>query len=233
MPKPQRISGIYKITCTQTRKFYIGSAVYVKSRWALHRMKLRKNIHDNKHLQRAFNKHGEQSFIFEIIESCPKDILIEREQHYIDTLKPKFNIARIAGNTLGCKHTEEVKQFLRNKFKGRTPSNKGVPHKESTKELLRQAWIRRKATPKDQIKENERRLKISKSLKGKLKSEEHKNNLKGIPMPQHVRDILYVANVGRKHTQASIEKMSAAQKVEITKRKRDSFGRILPKTSLA
>jgi group I intron endonuclease len=51
--------------------------------------------------------------IFSIIEYCPKDKLIEREQYWIDTLKPEFNICKIAGFTLGVKYSEKAKRNLR------------------------------------------------------------------------------------------------------------------------
>lgn len=36
------------------------------------------------------------------------NILLEREQYYIDTLNPEYNILKIAGSRLGVKHTLEV-----------------------------------------------------------------------------------------------------------------------------
>ena len=43
----------------------------------------------------------------EIIEYCEKSDLIKKEQYYIDLLKPEYNILKIAGSSLGFKHTEE------------------------------------------------------------------------------------------------------------------------------
>lgn len=39
---------------------------------------------------------------------CEIDKLIEREQYYIDTLLPLYNILKTAGNSLGYKHSEEA-----------------------------------------------------------------------------------------------------------------------------
>jgi len=33
--------------------------------------------------------------------------LISKEQYYLDNLKPEYNIAQVAGSTLGYKHTDE------------------------------------------------------------------------------------------------------------------------------
>jgi group I intron endonuclease len=81
-----RISGIYKIVNIKNDKFYIGSAVDINRRWKCHRRCLKNGNHENIHLQRAYNKYGEESFVYEIVEKTP-DILL-REQHYLDMLKP-------------------------------------------------------------------------------------------------------------------------------------------------
>jgi hypothetical protein len=44
----------------------------------------------------------------EILEYCEgKELLLSREQYYLDNLKPQYNIVETAGSTLGYKHTEE------------------------------------------------------------------------------------------------------------------------------
>lgn len=94
-------SGIYKIICVVNNKIYIGSAVNLDRRWKRHLNELKNNYHANIILQNAFNKHGLESFNFEIIEIVD-DVckLFEREQYYLDTLKPfgkyGFNIKTIA-----------------------------------------------------------------------------------------------------------------------------------------
>jgi group I intron endonuclease len=71
-------TGVYKITCLQNNKIYIGSASSIKNssrtkigfyfRWSLHIRDLEKNVHRNKYLQNSWNKYGSDNFIFEIIE---------------------------------------------------------------------------------------------------------------------------------------------------------------------
>lgn len=88
------MTGIYKITCTSNNKVYIGQSVSIKRRWRDHLMALRKNGHYNPKLQRAYNKYGENSFTFEILELCPKEKLNEREKFYIqlfDSQNKGFN----------------------------------------------------------------------------------------------------------------------------------------------
>ncbi len=92
--------GIYKITCTTTGKFYIGSAVDLCHRRAQHLYALRNNQHHTQHLQNAWNKYGEEAFTFEVLELVLPVFQVEREQYWLDTLKPfdkrGFNINRTA-----------------------------------------------------------------------------------------------------------------------------------------
>ncbi len=78
--------GIYKIFNTITKKLYIGSSENIKQRWQKHKALLRYNKHDNYYLQNAWNKYGEDSFEFSIIEECSLSDLLNKEQYYLDTL---------------------------------------------------------------------------------------------------------------------------------------------------
>jgi len=80
--------GIYKIVNRVNGKYYLGSSVNIKKRWKTHRCDLRHNRHHCIHLQRAWNKYGEKSFIFEIVEEVNKKILLEKEQYHLDTYTP-------------------------------------------------------------------------------------------------------------------------------------------------
>lgn len=51
--------GIYCIENIQTGKKYIGQQVNIRSRWYQHRNELRRGIHCNDYLQKAWNKYGE------------------------------------------------------------------------------------------------------------------------------------------------------------------------------
>jgi group I intron endonuclease len=112
-------SGIYKILNIKNNKFYIGSAVNLIKRKNQHFSNLRHCIHPNIHLQRSFTKHGQSSFQFIILERCDKSILIKREQFYIDTLNPTYNICRIAGSCLGTSPSLTTRLKISIKSKGR------------------------------------------------------------------------------------------------------------------
>jgi group I intron endonuclease len=107
---------IYKIEILNTNKFYIGSAVNFKARKRIHLHQFRNNKHANKYMQRIFNKHGEDIFLFSIVEfDIAPEKLIEREQYFIDFLKPDLNLCRVAGSRLGQKLSAEQKENLKGK----------------------------------------------------------------------------------------------------------------------
>lgn len=85
-------SGIYCIVNTGNQKKYVGSSKNIYQRLQKHRAYLRKNMHENKKLQNSWNKHGENTFQYYVLEFCPEEQLIEHEQFYIDTIKPWYNI---------------------------------------------------------------------------------------------------------------------------------------------
>lgn len=100
---------VYKISNIKNGKFYIGSTVEPKKRQNNHFTALRYNKHYNKKLQNSWNKYGEDSFKFEIIEISDEINILKREQYYIDILNPNYNICPIAYSTLGRKATKETK----------------------------------------------------------------------------------------------------------------------------
>jgi len=79
-------SGVYKITNKVNGKIYIGSAKLFKVRANRHISSLKKNKHQNKHLQASFNKYGEGAFLFEVLEVVlgDKTARTTKEQEYID-----------------------------------------------------------------------------------------------------------------------------------------------------
>lgn len=111
-------SGIYAIINTVNDKIYIGSAKDLKIRWRVHKNELNRDDHDNIILQRAWNKYGQFSFIFTVLEYCEPEKLIEREQYWLDLFKcyapdDGYNICINAVSRLGTKFNEESKQKMR------------------------------------------------------------------------------------------------------------------------
>lgn len=110
--------GVYIINNSIDSKCYVGSSIDIKDRWNRHKQDLLKNIHHSKPLQNFVNKYGIDTICFKLIENCGKKDLISREQHYIDTLNPYFNICKTAGNRLGSTVSEETRLKISNKLKG-------------------------------------------------------------------------------------------------------------------
>jgi group I intron endonuclease len=83
-------------------------------------------------------KFGYLKFSLEILEYCePKDV-IKREQHYLNILKPEYNILKTAGSVLGLKHTEEIRAKIREASLG-NKNMLGKTHTEETKAQIREA----------------------------------------------------------------------------------------------
>lgn len=126
-------AGIYRIINSSNGKCYVGSSIDINRRRLEHFSALLHNRHVNNHLQNAYNKYGKDSFIFEVIENLEitdniKEDLLEREQFWIDNLRPEYNILLVAGSTLGYHHTEETKQKISNSTKGVKKSAEHAKH---------------------------------------------------------------------------------------------------------
>lgn len=94
----EKISGVYEIRNTVTGWRYIGSSVNIDSRIRGHKWHLKHHDHFSSKIQNDWDGLGEDNFVFTVLEKCePKDILT-REQFYIDTLKPEYNVTAMAGN---------------------------------------------------------------------------------------------------------------------------------------
>ena len=144
---------IYKIVNKENNKFYLGSSNNYKKRWQSHKLNLRKNKHHSIHLQRAWNKYGESSFSFEIIEFILPENQISREQFYLDSLKPYntdigYNICTIAGAFSRNPMSEETREKQRSRMlgiknpmygkRGKDSPIFGRKHNSSTLKLMRE-----------------------------------------------------------------------------------------------
>lgn len=76
---------IYAIRNISDGKVYVGQTVKsFNKRKNCHLSMLRRNKHDNRHLQNSFNKYGENVFKFEILELCDYNDSDEREIYWIN-----------------------------------------------------------------------------------------------------------------------------------------------------
>ena len=168
--------GIYKIEYKQSVA-YIGSSINLERRWKQHIRAMRNGKHHNFLLQRVFDKHGINVFSFSVLESCTDTELENREQYYIDSLKPLFNLSDASGRHL---HTEEAKKKMRGRFvseetrKKLSDSHKGKPN---GRKGIKTGFIPKSAFKKGQIPWNKGKKLKSSWNKGKHLSEEAKKKM--------------------------------------------------------
>lgn len=133
--------GVYKILNHKNGKFYIGSSINIEKRFNSHRKELIAGTHNNKHLQNAWNKYGENSFEFLVVEEVA-DIkeLRNRETYYLqitNCTNPDigYNLLNNANIGLGVHASAEVRQKISDACSGSKNGNYGRKHTEE--ELIR------------------------------------------------------------------------------------------------
>ena len=141
-------------------------------------------------LSTALIKYGYSNFSLEILEYCAPEKAIEREQYYLDLLKPEYNILRIAGSILGYKHSEETIAKLKMNLKGRT-------------------WT---LTP-------EQKAKLKTDLKGRswTWTSEQKEKLKGFRHNQSTSQKVEVIDTIKNETTVYLSMGEAARSIECSK----------------
>jgi group I intron endonuclease len=152
-------AGIYMWTHKESNKMYVGSATDLSLRLGKYFSKNYLNRNKNMYICNALLNHGHSSFSLSILEYIDisnlsrneaKTLILEREQHYLDTLNLEYNLLKKAGNSLGYKHNKESLAFMSEVKSGVNNHMFGKSHTADTKAL------------------------ISKSLMGKTVSEETK-----------------------------------------------------------
>lgn len=102
--------GVYEIRNLVNGMKYIGSTKKnFNNRWKQWRYCLRKNragVH--RYLQNAWNKYGESNFEFVVLETVNSiDLVLEREQYWIDNSDNLYNLAKKVVGTRACKENRE------------------------------------------------------------------------------------------------------------------------------
>ena len=110
-------AGIYIWINLLTEDFYVGSAKCLSYR--LNRYYYPKELEKDLVIYRAIKKYGHNMFALCLLEICGdtkkilKKDLLDREQWFLDTLKPTYNVLKFADSSMGFKHTEETKLIMR------------------------------------------------------------------------------------------------------------------------
>jgi group I intron endonuclease len=134
---------IYRITNMANGKFYIGSAESFARREWQHKYDLRRKTHKNPRLQAAWDKYGEDMFVFEIIEEVPPDrAAFDIENTYLMRFVGQedcYNINTDAfGMRTGIPHTEASKAKVSASRKGKAAGADHYRYGQTVSDEVRQ-----------------------------------------------------------------------------------------------
>jgi group I intron endonuclease len=196
--------GIYRIGCLVDGKMYVGQSLDINRRGTKHLNDLRRGIHHNPYLQRAFLKHGEQNFEFRVLEESQREMLDALEQAWIRfyrSTSPEFGYNIWDGGNHGALHSLATRKKMSAARMGR----KFGP---------RPALVRQKISATKKASgwspSLEARKQISKTLTGRV-------------MPEETRRKISAANIGRHCSMAVRHNMGAARRgilLSLTHRKK-------------
>jgi group I intron endonuclease len=194
--------GVYLIELNG--KKYVGSAAHsIAERLSDHLRTLRHGIHGNSRLQNAYNKYGESTLCFKILETVelPEEC-VPMEQKYIDKLKPEYNICLTAGSSLGIKRSMEYRKKLSIAHLGQSK-----PHTEESKRKISIAHM-------GKILSDEHRAKLSAAHRGKTLTKEHCEKitaaLLGRCVSEETRAKISLARMGICFSEEHIQKLRDA-----------------------
>jgi group I intron endonuclease len=228
-----KIICVYKIT-SPSGKNYIGSSVNYKRRLTQYKGTGAKT---QTILYNSFAKHGFDNHVFEIVELCTKENVLERELYY-------GSLYKVLGEKgLNCKlpkfgdKYQNTRQETIDKMKAWKPSEdtiakmkaaqtkraKEQPVSNETKQKLREANLGKKASDetkkkmslkgKGRVVSEESRIKMG-AWKRKPCSEEVKKRisekLKGKPLSESTKKAISVANTGKTMPQKTKEALAKA-----------------------
>jgi group I intron endonuclease len=201
--KELKTSGIYKIIEINSYKTYIGQSSNMYIRYLEHIRLLRKNKHTNSHLQNAWNKYGENSFIFLIVENCEKEKLNERELYQSSLIEKSklYNLMKCGGaEVFNTENQKYIKKIRKNRIvseetrKKLSESHKGIIKTKEWRENLSKANTGKKTSYETREKNRQNRLK-----EWKIRKEN------GWKMSEETKKKMSLAKKGWKQTPEQIE----------------------------
>lgn len=204
----KKTPGIYAIKNTKTNKVYVGQTICLEQRWSQHRRCLRNGDHRNPFLQHSFDFHGEDFFVYEVIEITSRDALDYKEIEWMRKLKScdqKYGYNIYEGGFGLC----EVPMYVRKKI---SKALTGMKRSEES--------IRKSAEGNRGMKRSPEAIK---NMSGRLLTKEHREKIskarKGIKLePDSIRKM--AETLRRKYASGEIKKIQLGVPLkEETKRK--------------
>lgn len=119
------VIGIYSIT-SPSGKIYIGSSININKRWNYYK---NYNCKAQRKLYYSLNKYGFENHVFNIIEECKIDELLEREYYWQkqnNSVDCGLNCVYEAGLYMKKEFSKETRDRISKSKKGHTPWNKGL-----------------------------------------------------------------------------------------------------------
>ena len=161
------MGSIYKATNTVKKKSYIG---YTRRDAEKTRIPEHFSGHGNKHIKKAIEEDGIDSFTFEILyDGIIPEFLKSFEKEAIakhNTVYPKGYNCNDGGSG-PCKHSEETKRKIPEAQAGEKNHQYGKPHSEETRRKMSEAKIGEKHSNYGKSRPEETKRKISEAHKGK------------------------------------------------------------------
>ena len=83
------VAGVYIIECLLTDDKYIGCSSNLRNRRYKHSRNV--GVGKQKPLSKLIKEYGWEAFSFDVLEECDREMIFERETHWIQELKPNLN----------------------------------------------------------------------------------------------------------------------------------------------
>lgn len=119
----KKICIVYKFTNTVTGDFYIGSHNNIKKSFANHKYQSVWISIPNDKMYQDIQKYGDDKFELEVLEVVEPEELKEREQYFIETLKPTYN--QMNEKDLDIERQKESQKKAVNKYQNQLCSYNG------------------------------------------------------------------------------------------------------------
>lgn len=114
------ITGIYAIINLINGHHYVGQAQSIVARWSVHVAELKNGRHHSTKLQRSWNKHGPENFIWIVLETSELEQLDRLEQKWMDRFlvcETGYNNQPTAGSCRGYKASIRTRELISLKAK--------------------------------------------------------------------------------------------------------------------